>query len=162
HLDDVYQTISHLSSALDDDASDVAALAELDRVYAKQKMWFELLDIVDKRALLTTDTQARADLAFRAAHTVEVQLPEPYAAIPRCGGVLQIVPCHTEALSSLEALMAKEDHIEPVAAILERIYRSEGRGDGRAEKDATGLIRVYERRLTLEGRDQAARRADWE
>jgi len=154
HLDDVYQAISHLSAILDDDADDARALAELDRVYAKQKMWLELLEIVDKRAALASDTQERADLAFRAAHIVELQLTDPEAAIPRYGAVLQIQPSHTEARAALETLMAKDDHIEPVAAILERIYS--------AEKEAAGLIRVYERRLMIEGRDQAARRADWE
>ncbi|HEY5945217.1 MAG TPA: tetratricopeptide repeat protein, partial [Kofleriaceae bacterium] len=154
YLDDIYQAIGHLTSVLDDDAGDARALAELDRIYAKQKMWPELLDIVDKRALLATNTQDRADLAFRAAHIVETQLNDPDAAIPRYGAVLQVQPTHVEARAALESLMAKDEHIEAVVPILERIYRS--------EKDASGLVRVYERRLTIQGRDQAARRADWQ
>jgi tetratricopeptide (TPR) repeat protein len=154
HLDDIYQAIAQLTAALDDDAGDARALAELDRIYAKQKMWPELLDVVDKRALLATATQERADLAFRAAHIVETQLNEPEAAIPRYGAVLQVLPAHVEARAALESLMANDEHIEAVAAILERIYRN--------EKDAAGLVRVYERRLTVQGRDPTARRADWE
>jgi golgin subfamily B member 1 len=154
HLDDIYQAIGHLTSVLDDDAGDARALAELDRIYAKQKMWPELLDIVDKRALLATNTQDRADLAFRAAHIVETQLTDPDAAIPRYGAVLQVQAAHVEARAALESLMAKDDHIEAVVPILERIYRN--------EKDAAGLVRVYERRLSVQGRDPASRRADWE
>lgn len=154
YLDDVYQAIAHLTAMLDDDAGDTRALAELDRVYAKQKMWPELLDIVDKRALLAPSTQDRADFAFRAAHIVETQLTDPEAAIPRYGAVLQVQPGHVEARAALETLMAKDEHVEAVAPILERIYRN--------ERDAAGLVRVYERRLSVQGRDPAARRADWE
>ena len=68
HLDDIYQAISQLTAMLDDDANDGRALAELDRIYAKQKMWPELLDIVDKRALLATDTVARRPRVPRLAH----------------------------------------------------------------------------------------------
>ena len=53
-LDDVYQAIGHLTAILDDDAGEATALAELDRIYAKEKMWPELLDIVDRRALLAS------------------------------------------------------------------------------------------------------------
>ena len=53
-LDDVYQAIGQLTAILDDDAGEPTALAELDRIYAKQKLWPELLDIVDRRALLAT------------------------------------------------------------------------------------------------------------
>jgi tetratricopeptide (TPR) repeat protein len=154
HLDDVYQAISHLTSALDDDAGDARALAELDRIYAKQKMWPELLEVVDKRALLATAQAERADLAFRAAHIVETQLTDPEAAIPRYGAVLQVQSSHTEARAALEALMAKDELVETVTPILERIYRG--------ERDAAGLVRVYERRLNVAGRDSVTRRADWE
>ncbi len=154
HLDDVYQAISQLTSALDDDASDTLALAELDRIYAKQKMWPELLDIVDRRALLATSQKDRADLAFRAAHIVETQLTDPDAAIPRYGAVLQIDPAHAEGRAALEALMAKDEHVEVVSPILERLYQT--------ERDTAGLVRVYERRLSVTGRDPALRREDWE
>jgi len=154
HLDDVYQAISQLTSMLDDDAGDARSLGELDRIYAKQKMWSELLDIVDKRALLATTQKDRGDLAFRAAHIVETQLTDPEAAIPRYGAVLTIDPAHSEARAALEALMAKDDFVDAVVPILERIYRT--------DRDASGLVRVYERRLHLQGRDPAARRADWD
>ena len=66
-LDDIYQAIGQLTAILDDDAGDAGALAELDRIYAQEKMWPELLDVVDRRALLAISARDRADLAFRAA-----------------------------------------------------------------------------------------------
>jgi len=47
-----------------------------------------------RRALLATNAQDRADLAFRAGHLVEVELVDPESAIPRYGAVLQVLPSH--------------------------------------------------------------------
>jgi tetratricopeptide (TPR) repeat protein len=154
HLEDVYRAIDHLTAILDDDASEPAALAELDRIYGKQKMWPELLDIVDKRALLATTPRDRADLAYRAARLVETELTDPDAAIPRYGAVLQVLASHEGARASLEQLMTRDEHVDAVTPILERVYR--------AEREAPGLIRVYERRLAARDRDPADRRADWQ
>ena len=154
HLDDVYRAIEHYTAILDDDASEPQALAELDRIYVKQKMWPELLDVVDKRALLATGARDRADLAYRAARLVETEMSDPDAAIPRYGAVLGVLPSHEAARAALEALMTHDDHVEAVAPLLERVYR--------ADREAPGLIRVYERRLAIPDRDPASRRADWE
>ncbi len=153
-LDDVYQAIGHLTAVLDDDAGDATALGDLDRIYAKQKLWPELLDILDKRALLAAGAKDRADLAYRAAKLVETELTDPEAAIPRYGAVLQVLPAHEGARAALEALMQKDDHVETATPILERVYR--------AERESPGLIRVYERRLAVADRDPVARRADWQ
>ncbi len=153
HLDDVYQAIAQLTAVLDDDPADAAALASLDRIYTRQKMWPELLDVVDKRGLLSTNPRERADLGYRAARLVETELREPEAAIPRYGAVLQIAANHELSRSALEALMGKDEHVESVTPLLERVYRQ--------DREAAGLIRVYERRLATAGRDPAARRADW-
>ncbi len=148
-LGDTYQAIGQLTSILDDDAGEQAALAELDRIYAKEKLWPELLDVVDRRALLAITAKDRADLAFRAAHLVEAELHDPDSAIPRYGAVLQVLPTHPEGRAALEALMANDAHVEAVSPVLERVYR--------ADRDAAGLVRVYERRLAVPG----DHRDDW-
>ncbi len=149
-LGDDYQAISQLTAMLDDDAGEHRALAELDRIYTKRKIWPELLDIVDKRALLTANTADRADLAFRAARIVETELSDSDAAVPRYGAVLQVLATHEPARAALEALMLRDEHVEAVTPILERVYR--------AERNAPGLIRVYERRLAANAGDA---RTDW-
>ncbi len=152
-LDDVHQAIGQLTAILDDDAGELTALAELDRIYGKQKLWPELLDVVDRRALLAITSADRAELAFRAAHLVEVELLDPDAAIPRYGAVLQVLPAHAGARAALESLMLRDDHVAAATAILERVYRS--------DREAAGLVRIYERRLALPADDPAARRSDW-
>jgi len=151
HLSDIYQAIGQLTAVLDDDAGEQRALAELDRIYAKEKMWPELLDIVDRRSLLAADVRERADLAFRAAHLVEHELVDPDAAIPRYGAVLGVLSTHEQAKQSLEALMADDHFVETATPILERVYRAEG--------NAAGLARVYERRLASSAGGD--RKADW-
>ena len=153
-LADVYQAIGHLTAILDDDANDPQALGDLDRIYGKQKLWPELLDVVDKRALLAGNADDRAELAFRAAKLVEVELADPDAAIPRYGAVLQVAPTHAGARAALEQLMQRDDHVAAATPILERVYR--------AERESAGLVRVYERRLAAGDRDPAARKADWQ
>ncbi len=153
-LADIYQAIAHLVAVLDDDASDATALSELDRIYAKEKMFADLLEVVDRRAMLAITARDRADLAYRAAHLVEAELRDAEAAVPRYGAVLQILPGHAPARAALEQLMQKDEHAVAVAPVLERVYRT--------DRDAAGLIRVYERRLAATtGADPTARRADW-
>ena len=153
HLDDIHQAIGQLTAILDDDQGEQRALAELDRIYGKQKLWPELLDIVDRRALLAANTADRAELAFRAAHIVEVELIDPDAAIPRYGAVLGVLPAHAGARAALESLMLRDEHVAAATAILERVYR--------ADREAAGLVRLYERRLAVPTDDPGARRNDW-
>ncbi len=151
-LADPYQAIANLEAVLAADAGDATGLAELDRLYAANRMWPEQLDVLDRRALLAPEAAARAELAFRAAQLCERELGEPEAALGRYGAVLQILPSHAGAKAALEALLAKDDHAEAAAALLERHLRAAG--------DADGLVRVAERRLELPG-DREARRNQW-
>ncbi len=147
-LSDIYQAIGQLTAVLDDDAADTTALTELDRVYGQEKMWPDLLDVLDRRALLAISTKDRADLAYRAAHLVETELRDPDAAIPRHGAVLELAPGHAPARAALEGLLVRDEHAEAITPILERVYR--------ADADAPGLVRVYERRIAIGRGDQRA------
>jgi len=147
-LGDTYQAIGQLNAVLDDDPGDAGALAELDRIYAGQKLWPELLDVIDRRALLAISAKDRAELAHRAAELVGGELRDPDAAIPRYGSVLQLAPGHAGARGALEGLLARDEHAEAIAPILERVYR--------ADRDAAGLVRVYERRIAIPHGDHRA------
>ncbi|HEX4420604.1 MAG TPA: tetratricopeptide repeat protein [Kofleriaceae bacterium] len=152
-LHDIYQAIGQLTAVLDDDSGDTTALAELDRIYGHEKLWPELLDVLDRRALLAISAKDRADLAYRAARVVELELADPDAAIPRYGAVLELVPAHGDARAALERLVARDDHAVAITEILERVYR--------ADRDAAGLVRVYERRLALPAGATETAKADW-
>ncbi len=157
-LNDVFEAIAQLQAILGEVAGDAEALAELDRLYARERMWPELLEIVDRRALLATDARARADLAFRAAQLVEKELVEPADAITRYGGILQIDPGHAATRAALEALIAPaagDEHVDAAGAVLERLYRLPTTPDGTA-----ALVALYERRLTVPG-DPEVRLAQW-
>jgi tetratricopeptide (TPR) repeat protein len=149
-LGDIYQAIGQLTAVLDDDAGDAVALAELDRIYIHQKMWPELLDVIDRRALLAISAKDRAELAYRAAYLVDTELREPDAAIPRYGAVLQLLPAHPGARAALEGLLTRDEHAEAITPILEQVYR--------ADRDAAGLVRVYERRIAIA---HGEHRPDW-
>ncbi|MEZ4402162.1 MAG: tetratricopeptide repeat protein [Kofleriaceae bacterium] len=151
-LTDPYQAIAHLEQVLAADAGDAVALTELDRLYAGARMWPELLDVLDRRALLATDAGSRAELAYRAAHLSETELVDPEAALTRYGAVLQIQPGHAAARAALESLLAQDHHAEAAATLLERHLRAAG--------DADGLVRIAERRLELPA-DREARRNQW-
>jgi len=149
-LGDIYQAIGQLTAVLDDDPGDAIALAELDRIYGHQKMWPELLDIIDRRALLAISAKDRAELTYRAAYLVDTELREPDTAIPRYGAVLQLLPAHPGARAALEGLLTRDEHAEAITPILEQVYR--------ADRDAVGLVRVYERRIAIAHGEQ---RDDW-
>ncbi len=138
-LGDSYEAINHLQAVLASDVGDPVALAELDRLYGTTRMWPELLDVLDRRALLATAAAERAELAFRAARLTEHELAEPEAAVPRYGAVLQILPSHAGARAALDALVAKDEHLEAAAPLLERHFRAVG--------DHDALVKVTERRL---------------
>ncbi len=154
-LGDIFDAIAQLQAILGEVAGDAEALAELDRLYLRERMWPDLLEIVDRRALLATDARGRADLAFRAARLVEQELLEPGDAITRYGGILQIDAAHAPARAALEALLAPaagDEHVDAAGAVLERLYRQAG--------DTAALVALYERRLTVPS-EPSVREAQW-
>ncbi|MBZ0234460.1 MAG: hypothetical protein K8M05_19170, partial [Deltaproteobacteria bacterium] len=151
-LGDAYEAQNQLQAVLSDDQGDQVALAELDRLYQQTRMWPELLEVLDRRAVTSPDPAARAELAFRAAALTEKELVEPEAAIPRYGAVLTMAPSHAGARQALEALVKRDEHVETVAAILDRHLRGVG--------DHDALVAVTERRLELPG-DPDTRRELW-
>ncbi|HPH66785.1 MAG TPA: hypothetical protein PLF40_13605, partial [Kofleriaceae bacterium] len=156
-LGDVHRGIAHWQALLDIDARHAQALSELDRCYGNQKMWPELVDIVDQRALLASTSVERAELAYRAARIVADEQHDTDAAIARYGGVLQLLPSHAAAKAALFALLADDDFAGAAATLLERFCRT--------EQDVPGLITVLERRTELASRggdgDLGERRQLW-
>ncbi|MCB9573169.1 MAG: tetratricopeptide repeat protein, partial [Kofleriaceae bacterium] len=151
-LGDVFEAIAQLQAILAEAPADAEALAELDRLYGREKMWPDLLEIIDRRTALAADGAAGAELAFRAARLVEQELLEPGEAIARYGAILQTTRGHAGARAALEALLASDEHVDPAGAILERLYRDAG--------DAAALVALYERRLAVPG-DPEERRGQW-
>ncbi len=153
HLNDAYEAIGQLTEVLGEDPSDIEALAGLDRLNEGEKMWPELVDIIDRRAALESDAGARAELGFRAARAVEKELFDVHQALERYTAVLEIDPAHEGSRRALDALTKNEDTLEPAAAVLERLLV--------AESDWDAVAELYERRLAGPAHDLDARRAQY-
>lgn len=149
-LSDAFEAIALFNAVLEENAEDVEALCKLDELYVQEAMWPEVLDVLDRRAIIENDGRTRADIAFRAAKVVETQLYEAESAIERYAEVLAFWPQHRGARESLDALSQNEQTMEPASEVLERLYRSEGALDALAE--------LYERKLAADNPDVELRK----
>jgi golgin subfamily B member 1 len=151
-LNDRQRAISHWQAVIDLDGKHALALSELDRCYTTGKMWSELVEILDRRAVLTPVAVERAAIACRAAEITAVQRGDVESAVARYGAVLQIQPSHVAAKQALFALLDDADHAELAIPLLERWCRSEG--------DVKGLIAVLERKTRLHVDGEPSQRRD--
>ncbi|HUH00576.1 MAG TPA: tetratricopeptide repeat protein [Kofleriaceae bacterium] len=152
-LNDAFEAIAQLNAVLDDDSSDTEALAELDRIFQRDQMWIELVDVLDKRAELEVDVAARAELGFRAADVVGKELLDLERSLDRYAMVLQVDPKHPGARKALDALTRNEDMLARASAVLERLYLNE------ADFDAVAAL--YERRLAVPAHDLELRKQQY-
>ncbi|HWN70372.1 MAG TPA: tetratricopeptide repeat protein, partial [Haliangium sp.] len=153
-LRDSYEAMASLRAALDPetgDPSDAEALARLDALYQREAMWPELIEVIDRRASLESDTGRRAELAFRAAQVVGKELHEPEQAIDRHARLLAFAPGHAGARKALDELAQKEETVDRAAAVLERLYQG--------ANDHASQAALYERRLGMSTADPDARKA---
>lgn len=150
-LHDAYEAIAQYRAILDANPNDAEALAALDSVLEREKMWADLVEVLDRRVELEVDPARRADLAYRAARVVEKEQSEPEQAIERYRRILEATPRHAATRAALEELLREEDTLESAAAALEPVYRAECLHDQVAE--------LYERRLAGRGADPAQRKA---
>ncbi len=153
HQHDAYEAIGQLTEVLAEDPADAEALAGLDRLHEREKMWPELVEIIDRRAALEGDAAARAELGFRAARAVEKELFDVHQALERYTAVLELDPKHEGARRALDAMTKNEDTLEAAATVLERLLTDEADWDTVAE--------LYERRLAGPAHDLDARRAQY-
>ncbi len=151
HLSDAYEAIAQMKAVLDEASDDREALAALDRLYARERMWIELLDVLDRRAQAEHAVAEAAELRFRAAQLVERELADAEEGIRRYAGVLEILPSHAGTRRALDSLARGEDTLEAAADVLERVYR--------LESDHEAVADLYERRLGRSGVDPAVRQS---
>jgi tetratricopeptide (TPR) repeat protein len=152
-LGDIFEAITQYCAVLAEYPGDVVIMQALEQIYERERMWPELLDMLDRRAAVITSPLDRADVLFRAARLVELQQVDPDAAIPRYGAALHIAPYHPGARSALMALADRDDYTFPASEILEQVYRN--------DSDGNGLVGLFERRLRLSGLERSVRRDQW-
>ena len=150
-LNDSFEAISQLNALLDINPQDEQVLVRLGDLYAREAMWEDLIQVLDRRVVLPSSGEQRAQLAFQAAKLVESELLDSTDALSRYIGVLDIERGHVEARAALESLCDNEDTMDAAIAALENIYRQ--------EESFGALANLYERRLSHVDGDLDQRRA---
>ena len=108
------------------DPASPRALAALDDLFARQEMWSELADNVDRQLELAEDPERQIELMLQLAQLRETRMDAPEAAIEIYREVLDREPTQRAARASLERLLENEAHQVVIAEVLEPIYRDQG------------------------------------
>ncbi|MBO6939656.1 MAG: tetratricopeptide repeat protein [Deltaproteobacteria bacterium] len=122
-LEDPETAITVYREILELDPGSPRALGALDDLFARQEMWSELADNVDRQLELAADEHTQTALMIRLADLRETRMGAPEAAIEIYREVLLRNPAQPQALEALERLLQVADHQVLIAEILEPIYR---------------------------------------
>jgi tetratricopeptide (TPR) repeat protein len=135
-LDEADQSIALQNEILEVDPTDRGALTALDDLLARQGLWSDLVDNVERQLSMSDDPHEQTNLLLRLAEIREERLGSTDSAIEIYRDVLANDASNPTALGALERLLESSKHQASVADILEPIYR-----DGGA---SARLVDVYE------------------
>jgi tetratricopeptide (TPR) repeat protein len=128
-LDDAQRAIDAYRRVLDDVADDRDALGALERLYARQQSWSDLLENLRTQAALATDDAARTPLRLRIGALLAERLHEPESALEVYREVLEVEPGNTEAITAVRHLAEDDGHRAAAVEILEPLFRTARRWD---------------------------------
>ncbi|MEM1417094.1 MAG: tetratricopeptide repeat protein, partial [Myxococcota bacterium] len=111
---------------LEIDPASQRALTALDDLFARQEMWVELADNVDRQLELADAPDRQIELMLQLAQLRETRMDATEAAIEIYREVLDREPTQMAARASLERLLETDAHQVLIAEILEPIYRDHG------------------------------------
>jgi golgin subfamily B member 1 len=171
-LGDLDGAIAAWKARLEDDASDAAALAALDRLYERTEKYRELVQILEVRRDRAESPSERRELMRRAADTLAGKLGAASDAIDTWRSIVEEFGPNAEALVALESLYLAasryqdladtyEAHLEIVEALEERLSLLAKLGDLRRERlsDSVGALQSYRQALSLDTRHAPSRAA---
>jgi tetratricopeptide (TPR) repeat protein len=118
------------------DPSSQNALAALDALLLRQKMWPELAENLEAQLALATTDEAQLALMLRLAELREKEMGQVDVAIEGYRQVLERDASNEQALAALERLGQSPEHELVIADLLEPLYRQLG--------DYAKLIGVHE------------------
>ncbi|MBW2510239.1 MAG: tetratricopeptide repeat protein, partial [Deltaproteobacteria bacterium] len=130
------QAIAIQNEILELDPTNRAALRELDELLARQGLWSDLADNVERQLSLADEPEEQTTLLLRLAEIREERMGSTDSAIEIYSDVLSNDASNPAALGALERLLESSQYQAAVADILEPIYR-----DGGA---SARLVDVYE------------------
>jgi golgin subfamily B member 1 len=144
-LGDAYEAISAYKSVLLETGHEAEpeALAALDRLFQKEKLWSDLCEVLQTRLAHEADATAREELRFRLGQALERELDDAIGAIGQYRDVLASIPSHAGARAALEGLLRNDSYRDAAAEVLEPFYR--------AHEEWDALVAALELRLAAEG-----------
>ncbi|HVU04695.1 MAG TPA: tetratricopeptide repeat protein [Polyangiaceae bacterium] len=130
------EAIAAYREVLSLDPTSQVALAALESLFTRQRMWAELAENLETRLGLAETEEEQIGLMLRLASLREREMNSPEAAIEGYRQVLERDAANADALAALERLGTAEAHELAISEILEPLYRQQG--------DYQKLISVYE------------------
>ena len=124
-IKDVDRAIDTYVQVLEDEPSDVTALAALDVLYGRLGRWEPYVDVLRRRIELDVGEKELVDLKFRLGATLEKHLGDAAGALENYREILFVDAAHEGARAALEAML-EGDLRSDAAQILESIYEERG------------------------------------
>ncbi|HUJ57084.1 MAG TPA: hypothetical protein VLX92_01265, partial [Kofleriaceae bacterium] len=118
-MQDIGGAIHSYQSALVHDPSSRAALSALDRLYRRTENWEPLIDVMSRRADLSSDEQEIVKLRLEIGSIWDLRLFDAGQAITAYQKVLDLDPSNLAALRALEQLYEKTEQTEKYLDVLE-------------------------------------------
>ncbi|MDB4928055.1 MAG: domain protein putative component of TonB system, partial [Myxococcaceae bacterium] len=138
-LDDPHHAIDAYRRALDEGASNPEAVRALERLFAAQSMFPELLENLRTQVAVAAAPAERSALLLRVGALQLKELRESDAALESYREVLAAEPTNAAALAAVREISDDVDQRVAAVEILEPLYRASGRWDD--------LVQVLEHRL---------------
>ncbi len=142
--------VASYRKVLELDPANPRALAALDALFVRQKMWPELAENLEAQLALAQDDASQISLMLRLAQIRESEMSQVDVAIEGYRSVLEREPTNAEALAALERLGQNPEHELAIADLLEPLYRHLG--------DYQKLIGVHE--VQVRRSDDVTRRVE--
>ncbi len=117
---DKSKAIEHYRRVLEDDVRNLQALKGLERLYAQQELWQDLLDVLEKQLDIVVNDRDQVQLLMRIAGMWEEEFLKPEKAAERLERAVDIDPTQTEALTSLARIYRQQRKWAELVTALER------------------------------------------
>jgi tetratricopeptide (TPR) repeat protein len=157
-LGDVDGAIGFYQQALAADPEHHLALAELTRLYDATGAWHLTVELLDRRARLSSDPAEQVAIGFRAGELCAARLDDAAGAEAHFTGVLALDPAHVPALTALAALHRKAGaKLRAAKLLVEAVEHTANRLERtRLYVDAAQLYQALDDGLTAIGLYQQA------
>lgn len=114
-----------LEDAIARDPLDETSLVALDRLYRQQNLPDKLIEILARRAALSTDDAARLAMLSERAQILDRSLNDPSAAIAALQQVLASFPTHVPSLTALGDLYRRIGRFEELIDVLSALMQAQ-------------------------------------